>query len=70
MILPMGRLQISSEPEVQADPNRWGIWYGSPLPEASITGIPNCGNMNPDNATEMTRAQAEAAGYEACKKCY
>ena len=26
--------------------------------------------MNPDNATEMTRAQAEAAGYEACKKCY
>ena len=32
--------------------------------------IPNCGNMNPDNATEMTRSQAEAAGYKACKKCY
>ena len=32
--------------------------------------IPNCGNMNPNNATEMTRSQAEAAGYGACKKCY
>ena len=32
--------------------------------------IPDCGNMNPDNATEMTRSQAEAAGYKACKKCY
>lgn len=32
--------------------------------------IPNCGNMNPNNATEMTRSQAEAAGYDACKKCY
>ena len=31
---------------------------------------PDCGNMNPDNARQMTRAEAEAMGLEACKKCY
>lgn len=31
---------------------------------------PDCGNMNPDNARQMTRAGAEAMGLEACKKCY
>lgn len=31
---------------------------------------PDCGNMNPDNARQMTRAEAEAIGLEACKKCY
>lgn len=32
--------------------------------------IPNCGRMNPDKASQMSRSDAEAAGYEACKKCY
>lgn len=31
---------------------------------------PDCGNMNPDNARQMTRTEAEAMGLEACKKCY
>lgn len=31
---------------------------------------PDCGNMNPDNARQMTRIEAEAMGLEACKKCY
>lgn len=31
---------------------------------------PDCGNMNPENARQMTRTEAEAMGLEACKKCY
>lgn len=31
---------------------------------------PNCGNMNPDNAWQVTREDAVSQGYEACKKCF
>lgn len=31
---------------------------------------PNCGRMNPDNARQMSRSEAENSGYEPCKKCY
>ena len=30
----------------------------------------DCGNMNPDNAIQMTREEAESKGYTPCKKCY
>ena len=30
----------------------------------------NCGNMNPDAATQMSRSEAEAKGLTPCKKCY
>ena len=32
--------------------------------------IPDCGNMNPDKATQETESQALSLGYEACKKCW
>lgn len=32
--------------------------------------IPDCGTMNPDKAFQTTREEAEATGYEACKKCW
>lgn len=32
--------------------------------------INNCGRMNPNNARQETRAQAEAEGLEPCSKCY
>ena len=31
---------------------------------------PNCGNMNPDKARQVTQTDAEAQGYEPCKKCF
>lgn len=31
---------------------------------------PDCGRMNPDNAWQLTLSDAEAQGYEPCKKCY
>lgn len=32
--------------------------------------INNCGRMNPNKATQITRAQAESQGLTACSKCY
>lgn len=31
---------------------------------------PDCGNMNPDKATQESESQALSQGYEACKKCW
>lgn len=31
---------------------------------------PNCGNMNPDKARQVTKNQAESQGFDACKKCF
>ena len=31
---------------------------------------PNCGNMNPNTARQVSLSDAQAMGYEACKKCY
>lgn len=31
---------------------------------------PDCGNTNPNNATQVTKEQAEAMGLSPCKKCY
>lgn len=32
--------------------------------------IPNCGRMNPDNARQVTLAEAQQMGIEACKNCH
>lgn len=32
--------------------------------------IPDCGNMNPDNARQVSQSEAEAQGYTACNKCF
>ena len=32
--------------------------------------IPDCGNMNPNNARRVSRSSAESQGYDACSKCW
>ena len=32
--------------------------------------IPDCGNMNPSKARQVSRSTAEAQGYSACSKCW
>ena len=64
------RLLQNPQTGVQADPEPVGDMVWISATGSKYHRIPNCGNMNPDNATEMTRSQAEAAGYKACKKCY
>lgn len=31
---------------------------------------PDCGNMNPDKARQVTLSEAKSSGYDACSKCY
>ena len=50
------------------------------LPSGTLVWIPatgtkfhnknNCGNMNPDKATQITVDEAQRRGYDACEKCY
>ena len=52
-----------------------GTQEDSELVWISATGskyhsINNCGSMNPDKATQITRKQAEEMGYSACKLCW
>lgn len=64
-----GAVQQSEAAETaEAEPQGRMVWI-------SATGkkyhsIPDCGNMNPDNARQETESQAKAEGYEACKKCW
>ena len=60
--------QVTEAPQ-ESDP------YGGQLVSISETGSKyhnknNCGRMNPDRAYQMTRENAEAQGYEPCKKCF
>lgn len=60
--------QVTEAPQ-ESDP------YGGQLVWISETGSKyhnknNCGRMNPDRAYQMTRENAEAQGYEPCKKCF
>lgn len=32
--------------------------------------VPDCGNMNPDTARQISQTEAQTQGYEACKKCF
>lgn len=52
-----------------------GVQDDSELVWISATGsryhtINNCGSMNSDKATQITRKQAEEMGYSACKLCW
>lgn len=60
----------NSQASAQAEAENVGDMVWISATGSKYHRIPNCGNMNPNNATEMTRSQAEAAGYDACKKCY
>ncbi|NCB91303.1 MAG: MBL fold metallo-hydrolase [Clostridia bacterium] len=54
------------EEEAQAQGNMvWKSETGS-----KYHNKPDCGNMNPDKATQITVEEAESQGLEACKKCF
>lgn len=57
----------SPEPDAETS-NSASVWL-------SATGekyhsIPNCGNMNPDKARQVSEADAIAQGYTSCSKCF
>lgn len=51
-----------------AKPQESGAWLSAT--GSKYHSIPDCGNMNPDKAIPISREDAEAQGYEACKKCW
>lgn len=56
-------------PEVTEEPVQSGsVWLSAT--GSKYHSIPDCGNMNPNTARQISRADAEAQGYEACKKCW
>lgn len=54
--------------EVQPPAQTEMVWI--PATGEKYHNKPNCGRMNPNTARQISRADAEASGYEACKKCY
>lgn len=44
------------------------VWL--PASGSKYHRIPDCGTMNPDEAVPVTVEEAEAAGYEACRRCW
>ena len=44
------------------------VWI--PATGKKYHSIPNCGRMNPDNARQISKSDAESKGYDACSKCW
>lgn len=65
----VSQTQIYEESPVQnTQPIETNVWISAT--GSKYHNKPDCGRMNPANATQMTRSDAEAYGYEPCKKCF
>lgn len=60
--------QEVTEPEPVSEPVGASVWISET--GSKYHNKPDCGNMNPNKATQMSQSDAEARGYEACKKCF
>lgn len=60
--------QNETTENVQAEPQGRMVWISAT--GSKYHSIPDCGNMNPANARQETESQAQAEGYDACKKCW
>ncbi|MCD2492770.1 hypothetical protein LQE92_09025 [Lacrimispora sp. NSJ-141] len=58
---------ITTETSVQ-QPVEQMVWISAT--GSKYHNKPDCGKMNPDVSRQMSKSDAEAQGYEACKKCY
>lgn len=55
-------------PDTYSDTQGRTVWISAT--GSKYHSRPDCGNMNPNKATQETEAQALSQGYEACKKCW
>lgn len=67
--------QIVSTPEPTPEPTQAPTDNVGEMVWITRTGSkyhnkPDCGNSNPDTSQQISRSDAEARGYDACKKCY
>ena len=58
----------ASKDAAAEDENSETVWISAT--GSKYHNKPDCGNMNPNKARKMSRSNAEAQGYSACKKCY
>lgn len=58
----------NSQSSVQKSNNEELVWI-TPT-GGKYHSINNCGKMNPDKASQITKEEAEGRGLEACSKCY
>lgn len=55
-------------PDISSDTQGRTVWISAT--GSKYHSRPDCGNMDPNKATQETEAQALSQGYEACKKCW
>ena len=63
--------QTVTTPEPTQEPADSGggmVWLSAT--GSKYHSIPDCGNMNPNKAYQVSKSTAEAEGYEPCKKCW
>lgn len=60
--------ETSSEPTTQAVQKEATVWLSQT--GSKYHSIPDCGNMNPNMARQVTLDYAQSHGYEACKRCH
>ena len=64
-----GTLSITGVSSGSSDNSGGGmVWLSAT--GSKYHSIPDCGNMNPNNARQVSRSSAEAQGYDACSKCW
>lgn len=58
----------SSGSSLNSDSGGGMVWLSAT--GSKYHSIPDCGNMNPNNARQVSKSSAEARGYDACSKCW
>lgn len=58
----------SSSSSLSNDSSGGSVWLSAT--GSKYHSIPDCGNMNPNNARQVSKSSAEAQGYDACSKCW
>jgi len=60
--------QDTATMQTPLEPDSTMVWKSNS--GARYHAIPNCGRMNPDNATQVTPEQAQSSGLEECGICF
>ena len=60
--------KVQQEQEIQQNNQTQMVWKSET--GSKYHSIPNCGRMNPNNATHITLEQAQSLGLGRCSKCF
>lgn len=64
--------RIAAEQQAAAQqtqqPQEASVWLSAT--GSKYHSVPDCGNMNPNNARQVSLSEAQSMGYEPCKRCH